>query len=66
MSSQVQDTLSIFDFLAVELSALFIGISLLVGAVQRHVPPSKVENLLSSTRRRSYFLAAGLGSITPF
>jgi len=66
MSSQLQDTLSMFAFLAVELSALFIGISLLVGAVQRHVPPSKVENLLSSTRRRGYFLAAGLGSLTPF
>ncbi|MDQ7728298.1 permease [Halomonas sp. SpR8] len=66
MSSQLQDTLGMFAFLAVELSALFIGISLLVGALQRHIPPSKVEVLLSSNRYRSYFLSAGLGAITPF
>lgn len=66
MPTQLQDALSMFAFLTVELSALFIGISLLVGAVQRHIPPSKVEALLSSRRRRGYFLAAGLGAITPF
>lgn len=66
MSPQLQDTLGMFAFLAVELSALFIGISLLVGMLQRHIPPSRVEALLSSSRRRSYLLAAGLGTITPF
>ncbi|MDZ7803298.1 permease [Thiohalophilus sp.] len=66
MSPQLQDTLSMFAFLAVELSVLFIGISLLVGVLQRHIPPSKVEALLSSNQRRGYFLAAGLGAITPF
>ncbi|HSH84960.1 MAG TPA: permease, partial [Guyparkeria sp.] len=66
MSPQLQDTLGMFAFLAVELSALFIGISLLVGMLQRHIPPSRVEALLSSSRRRSYLLAAGLGAITPF
>ncbi|OTA21607.1 putative two-component membrane permease complex subunit [Xenorhabdus beddingii] len=66
MSSQLQETLNMFVFLAIELSALFIGISLLVGILQRHIPPSKVEALLSSNRKRGYFLAAALGSITPF
>lgn len=66
MSPQLQDTLGMFAFLAVELSVLFIGISMLVGVIQRHIPPSKVEFLLSSNRRRGYFLAAGLGAITPF
>ncbi|MCK0745892.1 permease [Chromohalobacter nigrandesensis] len=66
MSPQLQDTLGMFAFLAVELSVLFIGISLLVGVLQRHIPPSKVEALLSSNRRRGYFLAAALGAITPF
>ncbi|AKH20366.1 permease [Sedimenticola thiotaurini] len=66
MASQLQDTLGMFAFLAVELSALFIGISLLVGVVQRHIPPSRVETLLGAHRRRGYFLAAGLGAITPF
>lgn len=55
-----------FAFLTLELSVLFIGISLLVGVLQRHIPPSKVEALLSSNGSRGYFLAAGLGAITPF
>ncbi|MGA4817184.1 permease [Pseudomonas aeruginosa] len=55
-----------FAFLAIELSVLFIGISLLVGVLQRHIPPSKVEALLPSSGKRGYFLAAGLGAITPF
>ena len=66
MQSQLQEALGMFVFLAVELSALFIGVSLLVGVLQRHIPPEKVESLLSSSRRRGYFLAAGLGAITPF
>ncbi|EEF79376.1 Predicted permease superfamily [Methylophaga thiooxydans DMS010] len=66
MSQQFNDTLSMFAFLAIELSVLFIGISVLVGALQRHIPASKVEALLHSRRRSSYFLAAGLGAITPF
>lgn len=66
MSQALQDTLGMFAFLALELSVLFIGISLLVGALQRHIPPERVEALLSSGHSRSYFLAAGLGAVTPF
>ncbi|MCK9237911.1 MAG: permease [Thiopseudomonas sp.] len=66
MSSQLLDTLYMFAFLAVELSVLFLGISLLVAALQRHIPPAKVEAMLSSARKSSYFLAAALGAITPF
>ena len=66
MSPQLQDALGMFAFLAIELSVLFIGISLLVGVLQRHIPPSKVEALLTSSGKRGYFLAAGLGAITPF
>lgn len=66
MSPQLLDVLGMFAFLAVELSVLFLGISMLVGVVQRHVPPSKVETLLSSNLYRGYFFAAGLGAITPF
>lgn len=66
MSSQIQDALGMFAFLAVELSVLFIGISLLVGVLQRHIPASKIETLLSSSHGRGYLIAAGLGAITPF
>jgi uncharacterized membrane protein YraQ (UPF0718 family) len=66
MSSSWQQTLSMFVFLAFELSLLFLGISLLVGAIQRHVPQRKIAAYLSSERRRSYGFAALLGAITPF
>lgn len=66
MSPQLLDTLGMFAFLTVELSVLFIAISLLVGALQRRIPPERVAALLSSSRRSSYFLAAGLAAITPF
>lgn len=66
MSSQIQDALGMFVFLAVELSVLFIGISLLVGVLRRHIPPAKIEAMLGSSHGRGYLLAAGLGAITPF
>lgn len=43
MSSQLQDALGMFAFLAIELSVLFIGISLLVGVLQRHIPVTSVK-----------------------
>lgn len=66
MSAQLQDTLFMFTLLAAELSILFIGISFLVGAVQRHIPPARLEALLGKNGGRGYLVAAGLGAITPF
>lgn len=66
MSTQLQDTLFMFTLLAAELSVLFIGISFLVGALQRHIPPARLEALLNAGGGRGYVLAAGLGAITPF
>ncbi|MGE9297089.1 MAG: permease [Puniceicoccales bacterium] len=66
MSEQLQNTLGMFAFLAIELSLLFIGISLLVGAIQRHISPARIEAMLSAKRSHSYLLAAGLGAVTPF
>lgn len=66
MSTELQATLNKFAFLAIELSVLFLVISLLVGMLQRHIPAQKIESMLSGQRGRSYFLAAGLGAITPF
>src|SRR5699024_815964 len=66
MSSQLQDALGVFAFLAIEVPVVFIVISLLVGVLQRHIPPSEVEALLTSSGKRGDFLAAGLGAITPF
>ncbi len=66
MSQEMQDTLGMFAFLAIELSFLFLLISLLVGVLQRYVPQEKIAALLSAQRGRSYLLAALLGAITPF
>ncbi len=66
MSNSLQDTLGMFVFLSVELSALFILISLFVNILQRNIPEEKIKSLLSSHKSRSYFLAAALGAITPF
>ncbi len=66
MSIELQNTLNKFVFLAIELSVLFLGISLLVGMLQRHISPEKIESLLSGGRGRGYFIAAALGAITPF
>lgn len=66
MSAELQITLNKFAFLAIELSILFLVISLGVGMLQRHIPAEKLESMLSGQRGSSYFLAAGLGAITPF
>ncbi|UTW59089.1 permease [Kordiimonas sp. SCSIO 12603] len=66
MSQQMYDVLDMFLFLAVELSVLFLGISMLVGVLQRHIPSERIESLLSGHSRYGYFIAAGLGAITPF
>ena len=63
---KVKDTLEMFTFLAIELTALFLLISYFVGALQVFIPPKKIENILSSKHGKGYFIAAFLGSITPF
>tara|TARA_R100000027_G_scaffold61554_4_gene52987 strand:- start:15 stop:1007 length:993 start_codon:yes stop_codon:yes gene_type:complete len=65
-NEQILDALTMFSILAVELSVLFLGISLLVGALQRHISPATIEARLSAKNRYSYLLAAALGAITPF
>lgn len=66
MSQEMQDTLGMFAFLALELSALFLLISYLVGVLQRYVPQEKIAAALSARRGKSYLYAALLGAITPF
>lgn len=66
MSQNLHDALGMFAFLAVELSILFLVVSFLVGLVQWKIPAENIQNLLGHQRRRGYFIAAGLGAITPF
>ena len=62
----IQETLQMFAFLAVELTILFLAISYLVGVLQEYIPPSKIQNILSSKNGKGYLVAGFLGAITPF
>ncbi|TPH18130.1 permease [Litorilituus lipolyticus] len=62
----LNETMSMFVFLAVELTALFLLISYIVGVLQHYIPPSKIQSILSSKHGKGYFIAALLGAITPF
>ena len=64
--NMAQDTLGMFAFLAVELTALFLLISYAVGVLQEYIPPSKIQNILSGKKGKGYIVAAFLGAITPF
>lgn len=65
-SQMLFDTFSMFTFLLVELTLLFIGISYLVGVLQLYIPPEKIRNILSSQHGKGYIIAAFLGAMTPF
>ena len=66
ISQQLSQSLSMFLLLAVELTALFLIISYLVGVLQQYITPDKIRTTLSSKNGRGYFISAILGSITPF
>ena len=58
------ESLNMFVFLAVELTVLFLAISYIVGILQEHIPPNKIQNILSN--KKGYIVASFLGAITPF
>lgn len=62
----IMNTIDMFAFLAIELTILFLLISYFVGILQEHIPPSKIQNILSSKNGKGYVIAAFLGAITPF
>jgi len=64
--NMLTDTLNMFAFLAIELTALFLLISYLVGVLQQYIPPTRIQSILSSQNGKGYVVAALLGAITPF
>ena len=62
----LEQTISMFLFLAVELTLLFLAISYLVGVLQLYLPPEKIRSILSDRNGKGYLIAALLGAITPF
>ncbi|MGL6069724.1 permease [Craterilacuibacter sp.] len=65
-SQSLQDAAAMFVFLALELSLLFILISVAVAAIQHKLPAGKVQSLLSNKKGSGYLSAAAIGSVTPF
>lgn len=65
-ADMIRESLSMFAFLAVELTLLFLAISYLVGILQEHIPPAKIQGILSSRNGKGYVVAAFLGALTPF
>ncbi|PSW08264.1 hypothetical protein C9J01_24140 [Photobacterium rosenbergii] len=61
-----KEAAGMFLFLAAELTVLFLVISYLVGVLQEFLTPEKIQSILSSRNGKGYFIAALLGSITPF
>lgn len=60
-----QEAGSFFIVGFLELSFLFLGVSLLVEVLNTLLNPKKVQRILSSNKS-GYLIASGLGSITPF
>lgn len=64
--TMTKEALDMFAFLATELIILFLVISYIVGILQDFLTPEKIQSILSSKKGKGYFIAALLGSITPF
>lgn len=60
-----QEAGSFFIIGFLELSVLFLGVSLLVEVLNTLINPQKVQKILSSNKS-GYLIASGLGSVTPF
>ena len=65
-NEMIQEAINMFVFLAVELTILFLAISYIVGILQSHIPPEKIQKILSDKHGRGYVVAGFLGAITPF
>ncbi|NDV13247.1 permease [Crenobacter caeni] len=65
-TASLQSAASMFVFLALELSLLFVLISFAVALIQHQLPAGKVQSLLSSKKGSGYLTAAAIGSVTPF
>jgi len=61
-----KEALGMFVYLGVELTALFLVISFIVGVIQEFMPAQRIQSILSSKSGKGYLSAAILGGVTPF
>ena len=66
MSTALADSLGMFAFLAVELSLLFVIVAFSVSVLRQRIPQHTIDRVLGAGHARSYWLAAGIGALTPF
>lgn len=64
MNDSLRQALDFFWWTFLELAALFLVISFVVGLIQLWLPPARIRRLLSG--RRGYGVAVALGAVTPF
>lgn len=55
-----------FVELFVELTVLFLAISFAVAFINQKLPAERIQSILGGRGGRGYFVAAGLGAVTPF
>jgi len=60
------DTLRFFAMILLELTALYLGISTLVGLIFRYISQETLNRVLSRKGLLGNFLGAALGAVTPF
>ncbi|WP_250657180.1 permease [Alkalimarinus coralli] len=65
-TEMIQESVRMFTVLAIELTVLFLVISYIVGILQMHIPPKKIQSILSGKQGKGYVIAGFLGAITPF
>lgn len=65
-SLQLHDAALMFVQLFSELTILFLLISFGVALINQRLPAEKIQRLLGAKQGKGYFLAAGLGAVTPF
>lgn len=63
--SHLKQAFEFFIFHFIELSFLFLFVSFFVEILNFYMSPKKVQSVLSS-KKSGYFIASGLGAITPF
>ena len=66
MQEKLIDSAEMFIQLFTELTFLFLAISFLVAIINIKLPAEKIQGLLGGKKGRGYFMAAGLGAVTPF
>jgi uncharacterized membrane protein YraQ (UPF0718 family) len=65
-STKLYESAEMFLQLFTELTVLFLAISFAVALINQKLPAKKIQRILGAHKGRGYFVAAGLGAVTPF